>query len=287
LGREGPQQDSRKNNGLPEPEGARNKDKLLADREVHAKERKLSGHRVEHDAEKMKKKPSGHRVARDAKDDKYPGRRVERDVKGKLKDKLKGHREEQDAHRGGAGGPSHQKDDSLFAGCTTTRPKENKLSGHHVERDGQDARGKPYPEEEAPDVQKPRQTNLLPAGLALGKIDEMDPLHAELSEFLDRQQIAYLKAMSSRIEDKEFGDFMKQSSFEEKMSNYAGGEDHLPRGVGYTEPQTTAADKANQMRRVGQAGATASAGGDKQKSPHDIKAALEAAGWGPRGRVCS
>ena len=99
MGREGPQQDSRKNNGLPEPEGARNKDKLLADREVHAKERKLSGHRVEHDAEKMKKKPSGHRVARDAKDDKYPGRRVERDVKDKLKDKLKGHRVEHDAKK--------------------------------------------------------------------------------------------------------------------------------------------------------------------------------------------
>ena len=115
----------------------------------------------------------------------------------------------------------------------------------------------------------------------MGKIDEMDPLHAELSEFIDRQQIAYLKAISNRIEDKEFGDFMKQSSFEEKMSNYAGGEDHLHRGVGYTEPQTIAVDKANQMRRVGKAGATASAGGDKQKSPHDIKAALEATGWGP------
>ena len=56
----------------------------------------------------------------------------------------------------------------------------------------------------------------------MGKIEEMDPLHAELSEFLDRQQIAYLKAISSRIEDKEFEDFMKQGSCEEQMSNYAG-----------------------------------------------------------------
>ena len=216
MGRERPQQDSRKKNGLPEQGDARNKDKLLADREVHAKESKLSGHRVEHDAKNEKKKEelSGHRVARDFKDDKHPRRRVEQDVRGK------GHREEQDAHREGAGDPPHQ-DDKLFAGCTTTRPKENKLSGHYVARDG--------PKGEVPDVQKPRQKNLQPAGLALGKIEEMDPLHAELSEFLDRQQIAYLKAISSRIEDKEFEDFMKQGSFEEKMSNYAGGEDHLPR----------------------------------------------------------
>jgi len=266
LGRERPQQDSRKKNGLPEQGDARNKDKLLADREVHAKESKLSGHRVEHDAKNEKKELSGHRVARDSKDDKHPRRRVEQDVRGK------GHREEQDAHREGAGDPPHQ-DDKLFAGCTTTRPKENKLSGHHVARDG--------PKGEVPDVQKPRQKNLQPAGLALGKIEEMDPLHAELSEVLDRQQIAYLKAISSRIEDKEFEDFMKQGSFEEKMSNYAGGEDHLPRGVGYTEPQTIAVDKANRGRRVGQAGAAASAGGDKQRSPQDITAALATTGWGP------
>jgi len=115
----------------------------------------------------------------------------------------------------------------------------------------------------------------------LGKIEEMDPLHAELSEFLDRQQIAYLEAINSRIEDKQFGDFMK-NDLKEKMSNYAGGEDHLHRGVGYTEPQTVAAGKANhQTIRVGKAGKAASAGGNKQKSPQDIAASLVATGWGP------
>jgi Ni/Co efflux regulator RcnB len=62
------------------------------------------------------------------KDGKHPGRRVERDVRGKLQ----GHREEPDAHHGGAGEPSHQKEGKLFEACTiTTRAKENKLPGHH------------------------------------------------------------------------------------------------------------------------------------------------------------
>ena len=189
-----------------------------------------------------------------------------------MKDNLERHREERDAHRRDARKPPYQKN-GAFAGCTLTRPKENKLSGHH----GDDE----HPEKEIPNVEEPRQNILQPAGLALGKIEEMDPLHAELSEFLDRQQIAYLEAINSRIEDKQFGDFMK-NDFKEKMSNYAGGEDHLHRGVGYTEPQTVAAGKANhQTIRIGKAGKAASAGGNKQKSPQDIAASLVATGWGP------
>jgi len=37
----------------------------------------------------------------------------------------------------------------------------------------------------------------------LGKIEEMDQLHAELNEFVDRQQIAYLKAINIRIKEKQ------------------------------------------------------------------------------------
>ena len=105
-----------------------------------------------------------------------------------MKDNLERHREERDAHRRDARKPPYQKD-GAFAGCTLTRPKENKLSGHHGERDG-------HPEKEVPDVQEPRQKTLQPTGVALGKIEEMDPLHAELIEFLDSQQIAYIPKQS-------------------------------------------------------------------------------------------
>ena len=79
----------------------------------------------------------------------------------------------------------------------------------------------------------------------------MDPLHEELSDFINRQQITYLTAITERIMDKEFGDFLKEN-FEGKMSNYAKSSEHEPRGVGYTEPHIIA---------------------------DDIKAALEAAVW--------
>jgi hypothetical protein len=132
--------------------------------------------------------------------------------------------------------------------------------------------------------EKDRQNSLLPAELALSKIEEVDPLHHELNDFINRQQYAYLGATEKIIMDKEFGEFLKNN--EEKMSNYAGAEDHVPRGVGYKEPQTIADDKANKMRRhaktmVGHAGASARAGGDNQKSSQDIRKALDATGWGP------
>ena len=132
--------------------------------------------------------------------------------------------------------------------------------------------------------EKDRQNALLPAELALSKIEEVDPLHHELNDFINRQQYAYLGATEKIIMDKEFGEFLKNN--EEKMSNYAGAEDHVPRGVGYKEPQTIADDKANKMRRhaktmVGHAGASARAGGDNQKSSQDIRKALDATGWGP------
>ena len=79
-----------------------------------------------------------------------------------------------------------------------------------------------------------KKKTLLPAGLVPSKIEEMDPLHEELSDFINRQQIAYLTAITERIMDKEFGDFLKEN-FEEKMSNYAKSSEHEPRGVGYTD----------------------------------------------------
>ena len=130
-----------------------------------------------------------------------------------------------------------------------------------------------------------RQT-LLPAELALARTEEMDPLHQELNDFINRQQIAYLNATEKTIMDKEFQTFMGEH-LEEKMSNYASWENQ-PRGVGYEEPQTIVDDKVgkkreNRMRRitekaVRQAGASTIASGDKEKSLRDIMNALESAG---------
>ena len=76
--------------------------------------------------------------------------------------------------------------------------------------------------------------DLLPAELALSKIEEVDPLHEELSDFINRQQIAYSRRSRGRIMDNEFGEFLKEN-FEENMSNYAKRTENESRGVGHAE----------------------------------------------------
>ena len=63
--------------------------------------------------------------------------------------------------------------------------------------------------------------DILPAGLALSKTEEVDPLHEELSDFIDRQQIAYLMAITERTMDNKFGQFLKEN-FEDNMSQCDG-----------------------------------------------------------------
>ena len=68
----------------------------------------------------------------------------------------------------------------------------------------------------------------------MSKIEEVDPLHEELSNFINRQQIAYLTAITGRIMDNEFGEFLKEN-FEENMSNYAKRTENESWGVGHAE----------------------------------------------------
>jgi hypothetical protein len=46
--------------------------------------------------------------------------------------------------------------------------------------------------------------------------EEVDPLHGELSDFINRQQIAYLNAINDRIMDNKFGDFTKFETSRER-----------------------------------------------------------------------
>ena len=124
----------------------------------------------------------------------------------------------------------------------------------------------------------------------MSKIEEVDPLHVELSDFINRQQIAYLTAITGRIiMDNEFGEFLKEN-FEENMSNYAKRTENESRGVGHAESYTPIDEKVNrkQEKRMQRAAArivskresstTANCG--KGKAPQDIKAALDETGWG-------
>jgi hypothetical protein len=132
--------------------------------------------------------------------------------------------------------------------------------------------------------QQEGRPDLLPAGLALTKIDEIDPLHEELDEFITRQQLAYLEAMEQHVMDKGFGSFLS-GDFEEKMSHYARDSDKESRGVGYAKPQRVAA-KVNDVRdqkstiMIHQAASAGATRGSGNKSPRDIEAALESVGWG-------
>ena len=123
----------------------------------------------------------------------------------------------------------------------------------------------------------------------MSKIEEVDPLHEELSDFINRQQIVYLTAITGRIMDNEFGEFLKEN-FEENMSNYAKRTENESRGVGHAESYTPIDEKVNrkQEKRMQRAAArivskresstTANCG--KGKAPQDIKAALDETGWG-------
>ena len=82
---------------------------------------------------------------------------------------------------------------------------------------------------------EPHNDLLITAGLALSKTEEVDPLHEVLSDVINRQQIAYLTAITERIMDNKFGQFVKEN-FEDNMSNYAKRTENEPREVGYAEP---------------------------------------------------
>ena len=117
----------------------------------------------------------------------------------------------------------------------------------------------------------------------------MDPLHEELSDFIDRQQIAYLKAITERIMDNEFEQFLKEN-FKDNMSNYAKRTENESRGVGYAESYTPLDEKVNRkqekrMRRaaariVSKRESSTTANRGKEKAPQDISAALDETGWG-------
>jgi hypothetical protein len=135
-----------------------------------------------------------------------------------------------------------------------------------------------------------RRQVLLPAELALSKTEEVDQLHGELDEVINRQAIAHLAAIEKHVMDQEFGTFLREG-LEEKMSNYASSTEMQSRGVGQDEPQAYVEAKASsmqekRMRRATNkivcrgAGGSAQGAGDRQKSPEDIEAALEGAVWG-------
>ena len=124
-----------------------------------------------------------------------------------------------------------------------------------------------------------RQKTLLPAELALAKIDEMDPVRQELDEVITRQAIAHIEAVKKHVEDNEF-DAFREEDVKEMMSNQAIAEGMEPHIAGYQDREAEA--KVGKMKakiHLG-AGGSASGSGSKQLSPRDIEAALTSAGWG-------
>ena len=89
---------------------------------------------------------------------------------------------------------------------------------------------------------------LLPAEEALSKLEEVDPLHEELDEVINRQAITHLGAIRRHVMDKEFETFLTESEegLEEKMSSNAKCMKH--RGIGQEEPEAYAGDKVNNIQ---------------------------------------
>ena len=151
-------------------------------------------------------------------------------------------------------------------------------------------RGRPSPGSNRTSVHRQgdwrKRQVLLPAERALSKLEEVDPLHEELDEVINRRAIAHLGAMRRHVMDNEFGTFLTEG-LEEKMSSYAKCMKH--RGIGQEEPEAYAGDKVNNMqekrmrraiKKIVHRGAGVPADGKREQSQEDIKAALEDAGWG-------
>ena len=198
------------------------------------------------------------------------------------------HREEPDTHRGDAGKPERrQPDDSSSAVPLSSGSARSGIGASEPVRKEQYKRVAPCRKKKKK-LPEPHN-DLLPAGLALSKTEEVDPLHEELSDFIDHQQIAYLKAITERIMDNEFEQFLKEN-FKDNMSNYAKRTENESRGVGYAESYTPLDEKVNrkQEKRMQRAAArivskresSTTANRGKEKAPQDISAALDETGWG-------